>query len=68
MTVKRCDMCFQDKPELQPVIPHAPVSVCKACAYKARQVIGFLEYHGIIFAYQPKMLEESKSKSIKEKS
>lgn len=68
MTVTRCDMCFQDKAELQPVIPHAPANVCKACAYKAKQVIGFLEYHGIVFVYQPKMTDELKSKVIKEKS
>lgn len=46
MAIKRCDMCFQDKPALTPVLPGASAMVCKACAYKVGQVLGFIAYHG----------------------
>lgn len=59
--VKRCDMCFQDKAQLAPVIPHAKVEVCKACGYKANQVIGFLEYHGVKLSYQEELTSTSES-------
>lgn len=64
MPIKRCDMCFMDKAGLEPIVPHATAVVCKACAYKARQVIGFLEYHGVVLTYQqPLDFGDAKSKS-----
>lgn len=51
MVIKRCDMCFQDKSGLMPIIPGCKAVVCKACGYKVNQVSGFLEYHGISLRY-----------------
>jgi len=63
MKVKRCDMCFQDKASLTPVIPGCPAIVCKACAYKISQVVGFLEYHGVSLQFTlPEQEETAKSK------
>lgn len=63
---KRCDMCFQFKDPLVPVIPKAHTQVCKACSYKVSQVTGFLEYHGVTLAYQPE-LEMSEEAIIEKK-
>lgn len=52
---KQCDMCFQHKETLVPVLPKMPTMICKACSYKVNQVIGFLEYHNGIFTYQPEL-------------
>lgn len=52
MPIKRCDMCFQEKSTLQPVVPSSGISVCKACFYKCQSVIGFLEFHGVRVVYQ----------------
>lgn len=63
MTIKRCDMCFQDKPALTGVIQGCPANVCKACAYKISQVVGFLEYHRVKLQYAlPESEETAKSK------
>lgn len=51
----RCDMCFQEKQALVPILPGVQVSVCKACSYKVDQVRGFLEYHGIRLEYQSEL-------------
>lgn len=59
MSVKRCDMCFQDKAGLIPVVPRANAMVCKACGYKVKQVIGFLEYHDCTISYQAKLADQS---------
>lgn len=42
----RCDFCFQSKP-CEPVYPRVKAQVCRACAYKVNQVIGFLAHSGI---------------------
>ncbi|GAI01284.1 unnamed protein product, partial [marine sediment metagenome] len=64
MKAKRCDMCFQDKPGLQPIVPGCPANVCKACAYKITQTMGFLEYHGVGLTYKlPEPEATAKSKN-----
>lgn len=52
---KQCDMCFQHKETLIPVIPGMPTVICKACSFKVNQVIGFLEYHKAQISYQPEL-------------
>lgn len=56
---KRCDMCFQEKQGLQPVVPGMPAQVCKACNYKISQVMGFLQYQGAVVSYQPRLSKNS---------
>jgi len=56
---KRCDMCFQPKETLMPVLPKMPTNVCKACSYKIGQVIAFLEYHNATLSYQPELSKET---------
>lgn len=68
MVIKRCDMCFQDKPALVPVTSGCPAMVCKACSYKISQVSGFLEYHGVKLQYTlPEPEETTTSKKTGEK-
>ena len=63
MVVKRCDMCFQDKPALQPIMPGCPANACKACTYKILQVVAFLEYNRVKLQYiLPEPRESTKSK------
>ncbi len=66
MPVKRCDMCFQDKAGLSPVLPGMPTVVCKACAFKVNQVLGFIAYCGGTVSYQTaltaEVLETTKTK------
>lgn len=67
MPANRCDMCFNIKNPLVPVIGKADVRVCKACSYKANQVIGFLEYHGIKLQYElPEDIPKTKKRGLKE--
>ncbi|MBA7709587.1 hypothetical protein ES703_118508 [subsurface metagenome] len=42
----RCNMCFKDKPNLQPPLPKFPVGVCKGCFYEIDRVVGFLLHYG----------------------
>ncbi len=56
--VKRCDMCFQDKAGLSSVLPGMPTVVCKACAFKVNQVLGFIAYYGGTISYQPELAVE----------
>ena len=55
---KQCDMCFQFKEQLQPVLAKAEARVCKSCGYKVNQVVGFLEYHNMSVSYQPKLIKD----------
>lgn len=55
--MKQCDMCFQFKDPLVPVLDSCPARVCKACAYKIGQVTGFLSYHKAVLSYQPELFE-----------
>lgn len=66
MGVKRCDMCFQEKSVLVPVLPSMPAMVCKACSYKVQQVLGFIVYHGGVLTYQQELTQEV-SETIKSK-
>ncbi len=68
MSVKRCDMCFQDKSALAEVMPGCPAVVCKACRYKIQQVVGFLEYHEISLQYHFPLPELEKTPKSKEKA
>ena len=56
---KQCDMCFQFKDPLVPVLPKMPTSICKACSYKVGQVTGFLQYHKVVLSYQPQLSLEN---------
>ncbi len=47
----QCDMCFQRKEGLMPVLSGMKVYVCKSCAYKLQSITGFLEYHGVNLEY-----------------
>jgi len=51
-------MCFQDKAGLSPVLPGMPTVVCKACAFKVNQVLGFIAYCGGTISYQPELAVE----------
>jgi len=68
--MKQCDFCFRHKEQLAPPYPKIPAVVCKACAYKVEQVIGFLEHYGGVITYQaqletPPNPPKSKSKPVK---
>ena len=54
---KQCDMCFQFKDPLVPVLEGVKAKVCKACNFKLSASIGFLQYHGITLEYQPTLLD-----------
>ncbi len=57
--VKRCDMCFQQKETLMPILSKMPAVVCKACSYKIGQVLAFIQYHNGTFSYQPDLSKEN---------
>lgn len=44
----RCDMCFKEKPGLQPPMPKFPSKVCKGCFYEIDRVVGFLQHYGFV--------------------
>jgi len=54
---KQCDMCFNFKTPLVQVLPGCPAEVCKSCAYKINQVIGFLMYHEVSVTYQSQFFD-----------
>ena len=59
----RCDLCFKEKSPLQPVLPKVPGLVCKGCFYEVDRVIGFLLHYGCEVTFQPRLEEQSTSKS-----
>jgi len=66
----RCDMCFKEKPSLQPPLPKFPAAVCKGCYYEIDRVVGFLIHYGLALMSQaelpfkpPKPPKRRKSKS-----
>ncbi|MBA7711234.1 hypothetical protein ES703_120189 [subsurface metagenome] len=63
---KQCSMCFQFKDTLVPVVEKLPVLVCKACAFKANAVIGFLMFHKVDISYQPDVFETPQTPLEKE--
>ena len=67
----RCDMCFKEKPSLQPPLPKFVAMVCKGCFYEIDRVVGFLAHYGVTTVMiepalpfkPPKPPKEQKSKS-----
>ena len=57
MRIERCCMCFQPKNPLVEVVKGMPALVCKACGFKIVSVMGFLEYHGAVIAYQRELFD-----------
>ena len=56
-TIGNCHMCFKHA-EIAPILPNSQAKVCRACAYKANQVIGFMEFYGCKVIYQPTLGSE----------
>jgi len=65
----RCDLCFKEKGQLQPVAPKCDARVCKGCWYDVDRIVGFLEHYGIGILVQGALdLTKPKSKAKKTKS
>lgn len=64
--MSRCDLCFKEKGQLQPVMPKSPAKVCKGCFYEIDRIIGFLEHYGANLQIQGDLpVARSKSKPPK---